>query len=57
MEKVKRQIKFDHCYAVDSVGRAGGLAFFWKEEVQVDIIRHGNFFIETKIKDLEAKSE
>ena len=57
MEKVKRQLKFDQCYVVEPVGKAGGLTLFWKEEVQVESITDGNFFIEVKIKDLEAKCE
>ena len=55
MKKVKRKIKFDQCHVVDSIGKVGGLTLFWKEEVQVEIINDGNFFIEAKIKDLEVK--
>ena len=38
IEKLKNSLGFAHCYYVDSVGRAGGLALFWKMGIDLEVI-------------------
>uniref|UniRef100_A0A2N9GA62 DUF4283 domain-containing protein n=1 Tax=Fagus sylvatica TaxID=28930 RepID=A0A2N9GA62_FAGSY len=38
MEKLKFQMGFANCFAVDSRGRAGGLALFWKMSVKLEVM-------------------
>lgn len=37
IEHVRKHLGFAYCFAVDSVGRRGGLALLWKRDVEVVI--------------------
>ena len=56
---VEKKIKgcgFSSMFCVEPQGRAGGLAFVWKENLQVTINSHGQYFIMISIVD-EAKGK
>ena len=38
VEKVRDQCNFKFSWVVPSVGRSGGLALFWKEGIEVEIL-------------------
>lgn len=35
LELVKRSLKFDYYFAIDSMGLSVGLAMFWSEDVEL----------------------
>lgn len=45
IEKMKDQLRFEGYFSIDAIGRSGGLALLWKEEVLVSVVnfsqRHG----------------
>lgn len=42
---LKRKLGFENIFAVDSVGRSGGLALLWRDEVQVVIQNYSRWHI------------
>jgi hypothetical protein len=53
MESIKVRTRYKNVFAVDSMGRSGGLALMWSEDVQVEIEnysrRHVNALVKTEI--------
>jgi hypothetical protein len=49
MNKLKWSLGFTNSVAVDCVGRSGGLALWWKEEVEVQVRPWCHLFIDAKI--------
>jgi hypothetical protein len=49
MNTLKWSLGFMNGVAVDCVGRSGGLALWWKEEVEVQVRPWCNIFIDAKI--------
>ena len=37
MEWLRSHWEFDNCFAVDSIGRGGGLALLWSNEAQMEV--------------------
>ncbi|XP_040998143.1 uncharacterized protein LOC121244182 [Juglans microcarpa x Juglans regia] len=42
LEFCKLKLGFRNCFGVDSVGRSGGLALLWKDEINVSIVNFSN---------------
>ncbi|KAK8984557.1 hypothetical protein V6N11_047778 [Hibiscus sabdariffa] len=42
-------MKMDESFYVDPIGLAVGLAMWWSNEVQVSILSHGKYFLDTKV--------
>lgn len=40
METLRRKLGFTNCFAVDPIGRSGGIAMLWKEEVQLEFFNY-----------------
>ncbi|XP_071905855.1 uncharacterized protein [Coffea arabica] len=55
MGKVQRKIKYDNSYFVNSIGRAGGLALFWNNEVTLDKIVSTDWCISARVEDKDSK--
>ena len=55
MHKVKQWTKFDNVFVVDPVGKAGGLAVLWKQELTVKKVLFTSFTIELLIEDVETR--
>jgi hypothetical protein len=59
MEWIHCKLEFKNLFAVDSVGKGGGLALFWNEDVEVDIkifsSRHINRVVTTPLVDQQWK--
>ncbi|KAF7825904.1 reverse transcriptase [Senna tora] len=49
VEILRRKLKFDSMFVVDTVGRSGGLALFWKKNSVVQILDSCSNFIHTAI--------
>ena len=47
---VGRSLGYDHSFLVKPVGLGGGLALFWKNSFEVEVLRSSNRFIDMKIK-------
>ena len=46
MEKIRKRINYEKCFVVDALGKAGGLTLFWNNELDVEYINSGGFYIE-----------
>ena len=55
MEWLRSRWKFDHCFAVDSLGRAGGLALLWMKDVSVEVKSYFNNHIDVMMEGGIAK--
>ncbi|XP_071917167.1 uncharacterized protein [Coffea arabica] len=53
LNSVMQWIRFDKVFVVDLVGRAGGLAVIWKQELRVKRVLLTSFTIELLIEDTE----
>ena len=53
MEKVKRRLGYENCFAMNSVGRARSLTMLWNNDLQVTCVETTNFLIEVQIQDVE----
>ncbi|XP_042972730.1 uncharacterized protein LOC122304522 [Carya illinoinensis] len=51
LESVRRSLRLDGCFAVDSVGLSGGIALLWKEEWEVTIINYTRWHISALVKE------
>ena len=51
MEVLRRRLGFDHGDYVDPLGRSGGLALWWKKELDVQICRKTKNYIDAKIRE------
>ena len=49
MEWLRSRWGFENCLTVDSVGRSGGLALLWRQEVSLEILSYSNHHIDAKI--------
>lgn len=49
MEKLKRKLRFDQLMLVSPIGRSGGLALFWLNSVQLQMIQISKGTIDTRI--------
>ncbi|KAG6643095.1 hypothetical protein CIPAW_09G186400 [Carya illinoinensis] len=49
MECIRNKLNFDQSFTVDCVGRSGGLAFFWKKEVEAELNSYSNHHISLTI--------
>lgn len=51
IEKLRIKFGFANCFSVDRVGRSGGLAVFWKHNVDCGIASYSNNHIDLEFKD------
>lgn len=49
METIRHQIGFTFYFTVNSIGKSGGLALLWNEEVPIEIVKFSNYYIHSKI--------
>ncbi|CAN0830960.1 hypothetical protein LINGRAHAP2_LOCUS1581 [Linum grandiflorum] len=49
--RLKQQLRFDDCFAVNNVGHNGGLAMFWNKENKVAINIYHRHFIDCDVED------
>lgn len=49
MEFVKRKIKFDNYFVVESVGKSGRLAMLWRNEVNLQLQSYTRWHISMKV--------
>ncbi|XP_071920784.1 uncharacterized protein [Coffea arabica] len=57
MKNVKKRLNFDDSAVVDSVGKAGGLALFWKHWIKMIEVEVSSFYITARMMDMEARCE
>ncbi|KAG7585295.1 Ribonuclease H domain [Arabidopsis thaliana x Arabidopsis arenosa] len=50
VSKVQRWMGYDHSHIVDPVGLSGGLALFWKNSYEVEVINSDHRVIDVKVK-------
>lgn len=51
IEEVRRRIGFDGCFAVDKVGRNGGVAFFCRNSLKCEIVSYSFHHVDVCIDD------
>ncbi|XVF56457.1 hypothetical protein PTKIN_Ptkin06aG0122200 [Pterospermum kingtungense] len=49
LDKVHRRCNFHGVVCVDAIGRSGGLAPMWKEEIQVHLKSFSKYHIDTEV--------
>lgn len=49
MEKVRNKLGMEQSFVVDSMGKSGGLAMFWKTEVNAQLLSYSNSHISLTI--------
>ncbi|GLT37135.1 hypothetical protein SLA2020_114700 [Shorea laevis] len=52
MDKIRLELGFSHCFSVGNIGRSGGLAILWNEEVQIQLLLYSQSHIDMEIHDL-----
>ena len=55
-ERVRIMLGFENCFAVDRVGRSGGLMLLWKDTIQFTLGSYSRFHIEGWVCDEDNKS-
>ena len=53
MENVKKNLNFEECCVIDSVGKSRGLTLLWKNWIRILQIEVSNFYITAHILDVE----
>ena len=46
MDFLRSKWKFDECFSVDCVGREGGLALLWRNDMIVEVLSYSRFHID-----------
>lgn len=49
VEKVRSLIRFDGAFSVDMEGRSGGLAMFWKNQDEIQLLSYSRHHIEVEV--------
>ena len=57
MDTVRNRVYFDHSVIMESMNRSGGMALFWKQEVNVIEIHKTAFIIEAHIVDHNQQTD
>lgn len=55
LEKLKIQLGYVGLFVVDKVGRSGGLAFYWKPNFTVQLLKFGKTFIDVAVGNSEER--
>ena len=54
INKKTEALNFQHCFAVSSNGKGGGLAMMWSENVTIDIKSYSKHYIDAVAQSKEA---
>jgi hypothetical protein len=49
VRNLKGRIGLNNCFIVDGVGKGGGLALFWCDEIKIQVLSYGLHHIDTLI--------
>lgn len=52
---IKIKLRYDGLFVVEKVGRSGGLAFFWKPNYSVNLLKFGRSFIDLVVENTEGE--
>ncbi|KAL3530647.1 hypothetical protein ACH5RR_009969 [Cinchona calisaya] len=55
LDKVRSKISFDNCFIVDSLNKSGGMAMFWRNDVNVLKVQSTAFTIEMELRSLVSQ--
>lgn len=55
-EIAKAKLKYANCFYVKPVGKKGGLAMFWSNDSELQIINYSQYYIHAQIMDDDVKS-
>ncbi|OMP01909.1 reverse transcriptase [Corchorus capsularis] len=55
MEWIRCRIGYDCCFSVGSVGRSGGLAMLWNNEIAVSIVSYSNLHIDITVGNVDSE--
>jgi len=56
VEEIKRTVGFNNCFVVDREGKSGGLALFWNNKVNCQIMNYSMNFINVMVIDDNNKN-
>lgn len=51
LEAIKIKMGYEGLFAVDRVGRSGGLALYWKSTYKVNLLKYGRNFIDVVVEE------
>ena len=51
-EALAGSLGFDHSYAIGSLGRSGGIAVYWNDVVEIEVLDFSRYHIDTQVKGL-----
>lgn len=56
IDELRRSLGFDFCFAVDRVGRSGGLAILWKSNFPCEVLNYSSNHIDVAVLDNRVRS-
>jgi hypothetical protein len=51
MSNINGRLSMNNCFVVDGVGKEGGLALYWSDEIKIHVLSYGLHHINTLIFD------
>lgn len=51
VESLAASIGFDNAYAIDSVGRSGGIGLFWNNSIKINILGYSDYHVDVEVLD------
>lgn len=56
IKKIQCKLMFDHCNCVEAIGKGGGLALFWNNNISLTVSAKNSHVIDSIIKDRSGSS-
>jgi hypothetical protein len=51
VNNIKGRLGMNNCFVVDGVGRGGGLALYWNDEIKIQVLSYGLHHVDTLVWD------
>lgn len=55
VEKIKMRLSFERCFVVEPIGRGGGLALMWRDDIYLEILNYSQRHISAWVIEEEDK--
>lgn len=57
LERIRIRLGFDDLFVVEPIGRSGGLALLWKEEMDLELYNYSRYHINAIVKDEDGNHD
>lgn len=54
VEEIRSRLNFQSCFAVDCIGRSGGLCVLWKEQDACNVLSYSQNHIDLQVNDVDC---